>query len=169
MFATLVPIRTTVSTGVPQTAATTVPELLKTGARDLAGALDAAGCVISRLVGELIVEIAEHSQSGKSLHLGYGYLLSEYPLTDEVVREREPRTVSLHDPHPDPQEAKLLNELGFDSLLMLPLACGKEVWGLVEIYGSGASFDEDAVETAAAIVARVSTLLEPLERARRQG
>lgn len=155
--------------GAPQTHVSTVAELLKAGAGELAEALDAAGCVISRLVGELIVEVAEHSQSGTSLHLGYGYLLSEYPLTDEVVREREPRTISLHDPHPDPQEAKLLHELGFDSLLMLPLACGKEDWGLVEIYRSGTSFDEDAVETAAAIVARISTLLEPLERARRQG
>ena len=157
------------SPGPPQVSPTTVAELLKAGACDLAEALDAAGCVISRLVGELIIEIAEQSQSGKSLHLGYGYLLSEYPLTDEAVRERAPRTVSLHDPHPDPQEAKLLHELGFDSLLMLPLECGGEVWGLVEIYRTGVGFDEDAVDTAAAIVARLAALLEPLEKARRQG
>lgn len=156
------------SRAAPQADPETVPELLRAAAAELAAVVDAVGCVISRLLGELIVEVAEHSASRKSLHLGYGYLLSDYPLTDEVVREREPRTVSLLDPSPDPQEAKLLRELGFDSLLMLPLACGKDVWGLVEIYGSGASFDEEAVEAASAVVARLSELLETAENARRR-
>lgn len=156
------------SPAAPQAQPATVPELLRNAASELVESLDAAGCVISRLIGELIVEVAEHSRTGNSLHLGYGYLLSEYPLTDEAVRLREPRTVSLLDPDPDPQEAKLLGELGFDSLLMLPLECGKDAWGLVEIYVAGRRFDEAAVGAATAVVTRVSELLEPLEQARRR-
>ncbi|MEO5576464.1 MAG: hypothetical protein ABIR67_11655 [Gaiellaceae bacterium] len=39
------------------------------------------------------------------------------------------------DPGPDPAEAALLERLGFDSLLMLPLRSHGQSWGLVEIYG----------------------------------
>ena len=155
------------SRAAPQADPETVPELLRAAAAELGGGGRRRLC-------DLPPPRRAHRRGGrdsasrKSLHLGYGYLLSDYPLTDEVVREREPRTVSLLDPSPDPQEAKLLRELGFDSLLMLPLACGKDVWGLVEIYRSGTSFDEEAVEAASAVVARLSELLETAENARRR-
>jgi len=71
-------------------------------------------------------------------------MLTTFPLTREVLELREPRVVSLHDEDPEPNEARLLLELGFDSLLMLPLVVGDELWALVEIYRTGEkSFNEE--------------------------
>jgi GAF domain-containing protein len=112
--------------------------------RELCGALDAAGCVISRVVGDLLVDLVEFTPDGRRLQLGHGYLISDYPLTREVLELREARAVSVHDEDPEPNEAKLLEELGFESLLMLPLVVGEELWALVEIYRSGGrSFGDD--------------------------
>jgi GAF domain-containing protein len=116
---------------------------------DVCKALDGSGCVVSRVVGDLLVELVDYTPTGRSLQLGHGYLVSDFPLTREVLELREPRVVSLHDEDPEPNEARLLLELGFDSLLMLPLVVGDELWALVEIYRTGEkSFNE---EDAAAV------------------
>ncbi len=49
---------------------------------------------------------------------------------------------------PDPNEAKLLEELGFESLLMTCLPSNGQCWGLVEVYLDARRFDEDAAATA---------------------
>jgi GAF domain-containing protein len=117
--------------------------------RELCGTLEGAGCVISRVVGDLLVDLVEFTPEGRRLQLGHGYLISDYPLTREVLEHRAARAVSLHDPDPEPNEAKLLEELGFKSLLMLPLVVGDELWALVEVYGeSERSFEENDVAKA---------------------
>ena len=67
------------------------------------------------------------------------------------------------DPGADPAEAALLERLGFDSLLMLPLRSHGQSWGLVEIYGDDRVFDDEEIATAASIVDRVGELLAVLE------
>ena len=115
--------------------------VLRATCRELVELLGADGCVLSRVIGELLIEVAEHEPSGHQLSLGHGYLIPDFPLTQEVIELREPRTVSLADPNADPNEAKLLRELGFEALLMLPLVSREECWGLVELYGKdGRSF-----------------------------
>ncbi len=131
---------------------------------DLCGRVDGAGCVISRVVGDLLVDLVEFTPAGRRLQLGHGYLISDYPLTREVLELREPRAVSLHDEDPEQNEAKLLTELGFDSLLMLPLVVGDELWALVEIYRTGEkSFSEEDV---AAIEPILTTAADALLAAR---
>jgi GAF domain-containing protein len=117
--------------------------------RDLCSTLESSGCVISRVVGDLLVDLVEFTPDGRRLQLGHGYLISDYPLTREVLELRQARTVSLHDENPEPNEARLLNELGFESLLMLPLIVGEELWALVEVYRGGEkSFSDDDVAAA---------------------
>jgi GAF domain-containing protein len=122
--------------------------------RDLCSTLDSSGCVISRVVGDLLVDLVEFTPDGRRLQLGHGYLISDYPLTREVLERREARAVSLHDDEPEPNEARLLKELGFEALLMLPLSVGDELWALVEVYRSGdKSFGEDHVAAAEPLLA----------------
>ena len=80
-----------------------------------------------------------------------------------MIEIGEARVVRRADPGADPAEAALLERLGFDSLLMLPLRSHGQSWGLVEIYGDDRDFHEDDVESAEAIVARVGELLAVLE------
>jgi GAF domain-containing protein len=118
-------------------AAATVPELMRTAARLAVETLEGDGCAISRILGEVLVELAEFAGTRTTLYLGHGYLVSDFPLTREAVEHREARTVYARDPDADEREVALLNELGFSSLLMIPICAGNEVWGLAEVYREG--------------------------------
>src|SRR5262245_51401448 len=109
--------------------AATVPELMRTAARGAADTVDGDGCAISRILGDVLIELAEFAGTRKTLYLGHGYLVSDYPLTRQAIERREARTVYAPDPDADPAEVALLEELGFTSLLMIPICAADEVWG----------------------------------------
>lgn len=143
----------------------TVPGLLGATARAYVELLDAPACTISRVIGDLLVDLMQHQKSGKPDRLGHGYLISDYPLTRAVIEGRRPQTVSQNDPEPDENELKLLRELGYDALLMVAIEGGEGAWGLVEVYGEkGRSFKEEEVELAQEIAGEVSEILKQLER-----
>src|SRR5438034_11753260 len=99
----------------------TVAGLLGTTARTYVELLDAPACTISRVIGDLLVDLVQHQRAGKPDRLGHGYLISDYPVTRAVIETREPETVYTGDANADQAETSLLAELGFDSLLMLPI------------------------------------------------
>jgi len=139
---------------------------LQATCRELVELLGADGCTLSRLLGDLLIEVAEYSPSGKRLQLGHGYLVSDFPLTREVLEQRESRTVSVHDDKSEPNEAALLRELGFDSLLMLPLEAAGEAWGLIEIYACGERrFGEEDARLARPVLEVTGSLLAARETA----
>jgi len=139
-----------------------VSALLPAAARVLVEALNASACAISRAIGDLLVELAEYSRAA-SVQTGHGYLISDYPATREVLEERLPMTVAVADPAADAQEVALLHELGFDSLLMLPMVCGGDLWGLVEVYDNRREgFAAADVETAGLVVDRACAVLARL-------
>jgi GAF domain-containing protein len=142
-------------------AETTISSLLHVACQELVTTLDAAGCSVSRTIGDLLVELAQCMRTEDPLPLAL-YLVSDYPLTQEVIERGEPRVVSRADPNADPAETDLLERLGFDSLLMLPLQ-SRDRWGLVEIYGDGREFGTTEIETAAALVGGVGELMAELE------
>ncbi len=141
-----------------------VAELLGVTARAFVEVLDAPACTISRVIGDLLVDLVQHQRVGKPDRLGHGYLISDYPLTRMVIETREPRSVYAPDPDADPAETSLLRELGFDSLLMLPIEAEDAAWGLVEVYGNARRFEAADVEVAQALVAEVDGVLEQLAR-----
>jgi len=144
---------------------TTVPGLIGATARAYVDVLHAPACTISRVIGDLLVDLVQHRQSGPADRLGHGYLISDYPLTRAVIEKGEPSTVSLADPDADPAEAKLLRELGFESLVMVAIAAHNGAWGLVEVYGEkGRRFQDEDVELARGLADEVGELLRRLER-----
>jgi GAF domain-containing protein len=143
--------------------ATSVPGVLGATCRALVDALGAEACALSRLVGEVLVQIEEVVQPGRSLIIGQGYVVSDYPLTREVLEQRVARAVSARDPDADEAEVALLAELGYESLLMLPLVVAGSPWALVEVYDSGERrFGDDDAELAGRVVARAGERLAEL-------
>jgi len=143
----------------------TLPGVLKTACVLLTSELEAHACNLSRLVGQLLVDLCEHSTDGRRIQLGRGYLLPDYPLTQEVVETREPRIVSLLDAGVDESEASLLRDLKFDSLVMAPLVLDGSCWGLFEVYREGTNvFAAEDVARAVAIIETTSTVLEAHQR-----
>ncbi len=127
---------------------TTLPDLMHTATREFVDAVEGVACAISRRVGDVLIQVAEHARDGRTLVLGHGYLITDFPLTAQVLEEDEPALCSLLDDNCEPMEAGLLKELGLDSLLMLPLSAPTGPWGLAELYVNGRPFDEDDVTRA---------------------
>jgi GAF domain-containing protein len=146
-------------------AETSVPGLIGAAARVFVEALGAPACTISRVIGDLLVDLAHHQTSGEARRLGHGYLISDYPLTRAVIEERRPYTVFRDDPRADPSEVRLLNELGYDSLLMVAIEAEEGAWGLVEVYQEqGRRFEDDELRVAQRLADEVGQVLRQLER-----
>lgn len=143
----------------------TVRGLLETACRELVDTLNAKACAISRVVGDLLIALAEHSRGQGPLALGHEYLISDYPLTLEVVQRGHARAVSLLEDAPEPNEAALLEQLGFESLLMVCLPAAGSCWGLVEVYADGHPFDEEQSALAQKIAAAAGRRLDHLDPA----
>ena len=141
-----------------------VSGLLRAACAELATLLDAPRTVISRVIGDLIVELSDYDRAGDERPLEL-FLLADYPLTQAVLEARESRAVVRTDPDADPAEAALLERLGYDSLLMVPLRSRGTDWGLVEIYGDERGFGHDQIELARAVVERIGELLAEVEGA----
>jgi GAF domain-containing protein len=103
-------------------------------AESLVVELDADACAISRVIGDVLILVAERVSHGGTLQMGQGYLVPDFPQTAEVLAEGGTRALTLDDPDVDEAEARILREHGFGSLLMLPLHLNDAVWGLVEVY-----------------------------------
>jgi GAF domain-containing protein len=113
---------------------TRVLDLLRELAHSLVEPLDADACVISRVLGDALLVVTQASRDGRTLPRGHGYLVSEHPEAQRVLRRGEPGVVCLGEPDADRAELKVLEDLGFASLLTLPLELYGETWGLVELY-----------------------------------
>ena len=136
--------------------------LLRRTADELVSLFDARACVISRVIGDLLLEVTQSSAGELIPTAGHGYLLSDYPLTQEAIDVCQPRLVSLRDENPEPSEAALLKELQFDSLLMLPMLSLGSCWGLIEVYANGRQFSNEEAKLAETVVTRAGQLLEGL-------
>lgn len=142
---------------VPDAFTVRLLDLLSATASDLVDRLDADACAISRVIGDVLILVAESAPPGHTLQLGQGYLVPDYPVTQKVLSTREACAITLAQDEVDPAEAAVLHELGFESLLMLPLDIGGAAWGLVEIYRAAPRpFDADEMRLATAIVAETS-------------
>ena len=143
---------------------TTVSRLLYAACTELVELLDAPRAVVSKVIGDLIVELSEHDRADNQRPLEL-FLLSDYPLTQEVIETGDARVVLSSDPEADPAETALLRRLGFDALLMVPFRSRGKSWGLVEIYGAEPGFEQGEIEAACAVVEAVGELLAELESA----
>jgi GAF domain-containing protein len=142
-----------------------VTGLLAATARAYVEVFDAPACTISRVIGDLLVDLMQYQREGKPTRLGHGYLVSDYPVTRAVIEDREPRTVAKGDPDADAQEVELLEQLGFDSLLMLAIEAEDGAWGLIELYGeTGRQFTEGELLIAQGLADEVGETLRRLER-----
>ena len=97
-----------------------VSRVLHVACGELVELLDATFASVSRVIGDLLVELSGYRRDGGEHPLEL-FLVTDYPLTQEVIEIGEARVVRRVDPGADPAEAALLQRLGFDSLLMLPL------------------------------------------------
>jgi hypothetical protein len=133
-------------------------DLLDETNRELVDGLPATASSVSRVIGDLILLVSECAPEGRTLHMGQGYLVSDYPATKAVLTTGVPYSMTIEDADADPAETRVLEELGFAALLLARLEIGGAAsWGLVEVYRTEPTrFDADAVRIAGEILARTS-------------
>ncbi|MDX6441692.1 MAG: hypothetical protein QOH15_706 [Gaiellales bacterium] len=131
-------------------------DVLSNIADDLIARLDADACAISRVIGDVLILVAERIPGGGTLQMGQGYLVPDFPQTAEVLRTGQPRALTLDDTDLDDAEASVLRAHGFGALAMFTLELNGAVWGLVEVYRSERrAFSEAEVRLAGELI-RVS-------------
>jgi diguanylate cyclase (GGDEF)-like protein len=93
--------------------------------------LHADDVTISRVVpGERCVEtLTSHA----GLASGQRFSYDDYPTTEHVIADQVVGQLVAGDPSSDPSELRLLGELGFAALLMVPIVSGGTTVGLVEV------------------------------------
>ena len=124
-------------------------DVLKRLAEQMASELDADACSISRVLGDVLIMVAECVHDGSTLQLGQGYLVPDFPTTAAVLATGEPCALTVDDPGVDPAEAMILRDLGYGALVMAPLRMSGATWGLVEVYRRDARpFTDDEVRRA---------------------
>jgi GAF domain-containing protein len=105
------------------------------GLQDSMGAiaeeLHADEVALSALDGDELVTIG---RAGPVSDAEERYKIDAYPATLTVLARREVVQLLSSDPAADPREVALLGELGYTSLLMLPVMCSGRVIGLLEAY-----------------------------------
>ena len=66
-------------------------DVLSGTAHELVDALDAQACGISRVIGDMLILVVEYADDGRTIQLGQGYLVSDYPGDDAGARRRASR------------------------------------------------------------------------------
>jgi diguanylate cyclase (GGDEF)-like protein len=134
--------------------------------KSLVFVVGATACSASRVVGDYVVDVTEHALRMVSLGDEAAYRIADFPLTAEVLRTGEPRSVSFADADVDPAEAFILRDLDMNALLMLPLRVHGRSWGLVELYEMRLRrFGADDIAVAQFLVAQAERRLETVEQA----
>lgn len=136
-----------------EAAGTRLVDVLHERARQLVARTAADACVISRVLGDVLIIVTRVTADGAPLELGQGFLVSDYPVTEAVLRTGDPVVLTLADDDVDAAEAQLLRDIGYATLLMLPLEVVGERWGLVELYRRAADrFAADEIAAAQSLM-----------------
>jgi diguanylate cyclase (GGDEF)-like protein len=127
------------------------------------GVLAADEAAVSRVVpGEGCLEdISRHGWSQP----GARYLLADYPATEYVLATRTAGQVVSGDAASDPSEVALLEESGFQAVLMVPLVFGGRDVGLLELYRRHAlPFNSGEIERAQLLAHQLGAVIDLLAR-----
>lgn len=138
---------------------------------DYGGLQEAVECIQEELgCDEVSVEVISGDHLVQVGHAGPmrdqdRWRIADYPATETVLRERSSVQVHVADPEADHAEVELLHELGYRSMLMLPLCCAGRSIGLFEAYStSGRPFSRYEISRARIIALQVGATLERISR-----
>jgi diguanylate cyclase (GGDEF)-like protein len=105
-------------------------EELRDAIRRAAALLRADDVALMRLQDDRLVLLTDHAEFSR----GAAWPLADYPATMHVLRERMPGQVIAGDAASDPAELAALQEIGFETMLMLPVICGGRELAVLEVY-----------------------------------
>jgi diguanylate cyclase (GGDEF)-like protein len=112
----------------------TLDGVLERLGKAIAFVVGATATTISKVEGPRLVDMTKHALRDVDLGDDSAYLISDYPVTQEVLDREIVRSVSFLDDEVDSGEAFVLRELEMNAVMLVPLVVDGRSWGLVEIY-----------------------------------
>lgn len=144
-----------------QLSATTSYPQLREAVQGLEAELGADEVIVSLLEGEELVVVGGDGPD----RLKDRFRIADYPETAQLLREQGSLQVHVTDPEADLAEVELLRELGYRSMLMLPVSCAGEAIGLLEAYSAaGRPFSRFEIGRARIIALQLGATLERISR-----
>ena len=130
---------------------------------EVSGILGAQSVALSRLVGtglnQRLVTWASDDQCDSE-----SYPVAAFPETARILKTGEAAIVSRADPSADPAEAALLEELGAESGLMVPLIALGEPVGLLEVFtADDGPFSRERITIARTIAHQLAMMMQAAE------
>lgn len=165
-LSTLLEATRAVSSALVYTSSYNPENILSRIVEQMAKALDANDCSISRWdkeTGAVVVWVQEWGQeASQASQVGDISYLKDLPSTRAVLQNRQPLTVLASDPQADAAKLEQMRTRGVRSLLMLPLAVGDRVFGLVELGNTGYErvFSPDELQLAQALADQAAIAIE---------
>jgi EAL domain-containing protein (putative c-di-GMP-specific phosphodiesterase class I) len=93
------------------------------------------------------------------------HVITDFPATARLLREQDSVQILVNDPDADPEEVRLLRDLGYRSMLMLPVCCAGRAIGLFEAYSrAGRPFSRFEIGRARIITLQLGATLERMSR-----
>ena len=115
-------------------AAKSVEGVLDRLSKSVAFVVGATATVISKVEGSRVADMTRHSLRDIDLGEEAAYLISDFPVTREVLEQACVKSISFLDGDLDSAEAFVLRELQMNAAILLPLVVHGQSWGLVEVY-----------------------------------
>jgi diguanylate cyclase (GGDEF)-like protein len=150
-------------------AETSVQGVLERLGKSVSFVVGATATLTSKLEGDLLVDGAQHALRDVRIKEGETYVVSDFPVTQEVLETQCVRSVSFLDDDLDSGEAFVLRELQMNAVMMLPLLVHGRAWGLVEVYDMRLRrFTSEQEAVAEFLVAQAGRRMEMLTSGRRR-
>ncbi len=149
--------------GQAVTSSLDIAQVLDNVAAAMTQALRVGGCAISEWDREanIVTTLTDYHVAPVPSNVGSTYAVADYPATARLLEARRPLIVNLGDETGDQQEQKLLVELGYVSMLAVPLAARGQVIGLVELYdNTPRQFTEADISLCQALANQATIALE---------
>ncbi|MFC5381989.1 EAL domain-containing protein [Aquipuribacter nitratireducens] len=130
-------------------------------ARAAVGPLGADDAVLSALDVDTLVVVRSTGWTSQELR----YHLADYPATAECLRTGQPLTVRTDDPAADPGEVRVLRELGYGSVVVMPLRHDDNPIGLLEVFSRAhRSWSDRELRLCAYLAEELADALDRVER-----
>lgn len=141
-----------------------IGSILGTVAEKMADAVGATACVISEwsLEADVPILLAEFDTQSASVNGSHELpAVSRYPAAYRRLNNREPVTIRVDDLNGDADEVALMRQLGWGTVLALPLVAAYHVLGHVEVYDARRrDFSEADVRLAATLAGQAAVAIE---------
>jgi diguanylate cyclase (GGDEF)-like protein len=140
--------------------------VLRAAVRHVTQALAADGSTVSlwdHAANQVVTLLDYAAQRKEPLDVpGTAYALRDYPLTRQVLEERQPALVDVSAPGADPAEVAFMRANGHQASLLLPLLAAERVFGLLEVHrGAGRpAFSASDLQLGQNLAAQAGVALE---------